>query len=454
MSSPIQDSSNAAYVRFNVSASRVQGAGAAALSALMVISCWGRWSAMLAVGLIQGLVVVFNVLLVNERLLREWGIVRAELLRTVVNVATGLIANHISQWPLASWLFLPYVALVFDHFNSRVAYGVLVSHCAFNAALAVHDGVAWRIPAAFSALAVFCCAMSRVRYDAIRAMAIDADMQRREAEAAHEQLVTTESKLRQAQKLEAVGRLASGVAHEINTPVQFVSDSVTFVAEGVESVLRVLAAYHAKAPGVEELETELDIPFIAKELPGAVSLAREGLDRVATIVRSMRHLAHPDRAEMELGDINHAITMATTLAASECRPVADVETDLGDVPNVLCFVGEIGQVVLNLVVNAAQALASAPKKPSRGKITISSRATASSVVITVGDNGPGIPSAIQERIFEPFFTTKDVGKGTGQGLALAHATIAKHHGALTFETGPRGTTFRIEIPRSQSAQAA
>lgn len=431
-----------AYVDFNERATVVQGTGAGIITACVVASCWGRWSTMAIVASVQLAVIPFNTLLVNRFLLRRWGIPRTELLRTTVNIGTGLVVNHIASWPLACWLFLPYVALVFDHFERRVADAVVVSMCLANAVVAIRDGVAWQYPATFTLFALFCSTMVRVRYDAMRAMTIEAREQRLEIEAALAKLAATELELRQAQKLEALGRLASGVAHEMNTPIQFAGDSLTFAEEGVATLIAAVAGKPAA--------NDDDLEFVVTELPKALSLARTGLDRVAAIVRSMRQLAHHGRGQMELADVNQAVQTALTLARGECRSVADVREELGTLPPVPCLLGELGQVVLNLLVNAVQAIAATGK---RGHIAVKTQAHDDSIVITVTDDGPGIPPEARERVFDPFFTTKAVGQGTGQGLAIARAIVAKHDGTLTFESSAAGTTFRIHLPLKQARAA-
>lgn len=270
-----------------------------------------------------------------------------------------------------------------------------------------------------------------------------------------------ELELRQAQKLESVGRLAAGVAHEINTPIQFVNDSVRFLQTAVEDVMVVVGRHRQAtqktldgapdlglARAAAEAEAVVDLPFLATAMPEAIERAVTGIDRVAQIVRSIKAFAHPDQNDMTSIDLNAAIQSTLLVASSECKYVADVITDLGDLPDVICFAGEINQVVLNLVVNAAHAIGDTGK---RGTITVSTRVVDDSVEIRVADDGAGIPESIRHRIFEPFFTTKDVGRGTGQGLAIAHSVVVdKHHGKLTFESEVGiGTTFFVTLPIDQ-----
>jgi signal transduction histidine kinase len=265
-----------------------------------------------------------------------------------------------------------------------------------------------------------------------------------------------------AQKLESVGRLAAGVAHEINTPVQFVSDNVQFVRTSMADLAMVIRAYRqlhtavtagedpaAAARLALDAEKKADLDYVLENVPMAVESSIDGLGRIATIVRSMKEFAHPDQAQKTFADLNHAIRSTLVIAHNEYKYVADIETHYGDLPLVQCHLGEINQVILNLLVNASHAIADAIKEgPERGKLTVSTRLDGDCVEISIADTGAGIPDEIRDRIFDPFFTTKEVGKGTGQGLALAHSTIVvKHGGTLRFDTELGvGTTFLIRLP--------
>jgi signal transduction histidine kinase len=249
-----------------------------------------------------------------------------------------------------------------------------------------------------------------------------------------------ETELRAAQQLESVGRLAAGVAHEINTPIQFVGDSVDFVSEALTEITAVLRG---------QRERDDDIDYIVDELPRALDRARDGVERVAKIVRSMKVFARPAQDVMEIADLNAAIQSTLVIAKNEYKYVADLDIDLGDVPGVPCHVGEFNQVILNLVINAAHAIAERKDSSGkRGKISIKTRHDDRFVVISIADNGNGIPESARDKIFEPFFTTKPVGKGTGQGLAIARSVIVDGHGGkLTYRTNVGvGTVFHIRMP--------
>jgi len=272
-----------------------------------------------------------------------------------------------------------------------------------------------------------------------------------------------EMQLVQAQKLESIGQLAAGVAHEINTPIQFVGDNVRFLSDALTDLGGVLERYRgaraeaiaAGAPEavfaqVGQAEAQADVDYLLAEIPRAVTQTLEGIDRVATIVRAMKEFAHPDSSGGKvLADVNQLIGSTLTVARNEIKYVADVETELGELPPVACLPGDLNQVFLNLIVNAAHAIGDVVKESGgRGRIAIRTRRDGDEVVISVADTGGGVPERIRNRIFDPFFTTKEVGRGTGQGLSIARSVVVdKHGGSLTFETEiGQGTTFLIRLP--------
>ena len=265
-----------------------------------------------------------------------------------------------------------------------------------------------------------------------------------------------------SQKLESVGRLAAGVAHEINTPVQFVTDNVQFVRTSMIDIAPVVLAYRALQQAVQsqgdvigaaqraaQAEITADLDYILENAPAAIESSIEGLGRIATIVRSMKEFAHPDQAVKQPADLNQAIRSTLVVAHNEYKYVAEIDAQLGDLPLVPCHLGEINQVILNLLVNASHAIADVVKDTGNlGKLTVRSGVDGEYVEISISDTGMGIPEAVRAKIFDPFFTTKEVGKGTGQGLAIARSVIVnKHSGTLRFETEcNKGTTFFIRLP--------
>jgi PAS domain S-box-containing protein len=275
---------------------------------------------------------------------------------------------------------------------------------------------------------------------------------------------TLQSQLAQAQKLEAVGQLAAGIAHEINTPAQYVGDNTRFLDEsfrGLKEVLekygRLLAAVKSGEDGVqaarevEEAIGKADLPYLTEEIPRAISQSLEGVERVTQIVRAMKEFSHPGVKEKVMADINKAVENTVTISRNEWKYVADLSLDLDpSVPLIPCYPGEFNQVILNIIVNAAHAIADVVGDGSGGKgtIRVSTRLDREWVEVRISDTGGGIPESARPRVFDPFFTTKAVGKGTGQGLAIAHSVIVKKHGGtIHFETEMgKGTTFIIRLP--------
>ena len=271
-----------------------------------------------------------------------------------------------------------------------------------------------------------------------------------------------EVSLRHAQKLESIGRLASGIAHEINTPVQFVCDNVHFMKGAFEELLRLVdhhttllaACPDAARTAAERAAGEADLPYLRGEIPKAVAQTLDGLSRVASVVHAMKSFAHPDAGDQSLADINSGLRNTLTIAGNELKSVAEIVEDFHDLPRVRCYPGDLNQVFLNLLVNAAHAIGDrgdAPGEPRR--ITVSTCLDGDHVVISIADTGGGIPEHVRAHLFEPFFTTKEVGRGTGQGLALSRAIVVeKHQGELTYDTTlGEGTTFHVRIPIAGTA---
>jgi PAS domain S-box-containing protein len=267
--------------------------------------------------------------------------------------------------------------------------------------------------------------------------------------------------LRLAQKLESVGRLAAGIAHEINTPIQYIGDSVLFLETAYEALDQMRTAYltaleqlgeaapaAAVRKDVQATEEALDLPFLRNEIPRAFERTKEGVERVAAIVRAMKEFAHPDSAEQNPADLNRALQTTLLVAHSEYKYCAQIETQFGELPDVICNVGELNQVFLNLIVNAAHTISESGKDAQTGRITITTAAAGEHVQISVIDNGCGIAAENLDKIFDPFFTTKPVGRGTGQGLAITRAIVVEKHGGsidVHSEVG-RGTRFVLQLP--------
>ena len=265
-------------------------------------------------------------------------------------------------------------------------------------------------------------------------------------------------------KLESIGVLAAGIAHEINTPIQFIGSNLTFLQESFQDILQLLATYgqlkeavQAGAPQVDDLLAEIarleesaDIEYLEEEAPKAFEQTRHGVDRVTKLVLGLKGFAHSGDGESKrAADINEIINNSLIVCQNAYKYVARMELELGELPAIKVYPGDIGQVIVNLVVNAAHAITEhTGGKAELGLIRISTSCTDDQVVIAVSDTGGGIPEGVRQRIFDPFYTTKDIGQGSGQGLAISRNIVHdKHHGEITLEsTVGQGSTFFVKLP--------
>lgn len=272
-----------------------------------------------------------------------------------------------------------------------------------------------------------------------------------------------DSELQQMQKLQSIGQLAAGIAHEINTPIQYVGDNVHFLQEAFEDFTDIISSerdvVEAARSGsitvedfkqLDEKIEEIDLEYIQEEIPKAIKQTLDGVDRVATIVRAMKEFSHPGSDEKTLTDINKAVDSTATVARNVWKYHAEMQLELdASLPPVYCIPGPINEVILNIIVNAAHAIAErVDASDGKGLIRITTGCEGDWGVIRIADSGTGIPETVREHVFDPFFTTKDVGRGTGQGLSLSHKIIVdQHDGELSFETEEGvGTTFIIKLP--------
>jgi len=275
--------------------------------------------------------------------------------------------------------------------------------------------------------------------------------------------------LHRARKLESLGQLSAGIAHEINTPIQYIGTNTQFLKEGFKDIMVILGSYEQLLAAAKENKVstdlvhttvqaidEADVDFLREEIPNAILQSIEGIGRVTQIVRSMKDFSHPGNKEKSDTNLNRCIESAITVSRNEWKLVANIESDFDrDLPMVPCYRGEVNQVLLNLITNATHAISDkvGDGAKDKGTITVTTRRNGNWAKVCVADNGSGIPEDIRDKIFDPFFTTKQVGKGTGQGLSIAHSVIVDQHGgtiALESEVG-KGTTFTIRLPLVSTA---
>lgn len=269
-----------------------------------------------------------------------------------------------------------------------------------------------------------------------------------------------EIRLQLAQRLEAIGSLAAGVAHEINTPTQFVSDNTKFLGTAFSDLKKLVEAslkLVKKSEGIQELDVdreavlgvveEIDFEFLKDEVPQSIEQSMGGLHQISRIVGSLKEFSYPSSPDKAKSDLNHAIENTLNVSRNEWKGVAEVDLDLqADLPEVECMVDEVSQVILNLIVNAAHAIEGTETR--QGRIGVRSYLEGDCVCIEIKDTGTGMPDEVKSRLFEPFFTTKQVGKGTGQGLAMARNVVVKSHGGrIDFESEEgKGSVFTVRLP--------
>jgi signal transduction histidine kinase len=443
------------YRAIKARSARATGMGASALSIGIALSEWGHWFAF-GVAIFLGISMVPINLLFDRYVAARLGS-KGEVYRALMNNLVCIPLFNIMGWPIAVWFWLPFSALTLDAGNSRQGLRGVVVICLVQVLGGIWGGVDMSVPLLFCLLTVVCWSITNQRTQYIRALADDASAQRdatarahAELAGAHEQLLRetaarqkAEADLLHGEKFEAIGRLAAGVAHEINTPMQFISDNLEFISDAAGELI---ALAQKCASDIEKADADLD--YLSDHMPTALAQAQQGMIRVARIVRSMKELAHPGDAEVAPVDLNHVITNALVISTYQYKLVADVETELGELALIDANADELSQVLLNLVVNAADAVSDVYAETGRrGKIEIRSFEDQGAVVVRIRDTGAGIPADIQSKIFEPFFTTKSVGRGTGQGLAICRAFIERVGGELTFHsTSGVGTTFQIRLP--------
>ena len=265
-----------------------------------------------------------------------------------------------------------------------------------------------------------------------------------------------ESQLVQSEKLASIGQLAAGVAHEINNPIGYIFSNFGTLEDYLHKLFEILDAYEQAEPDMQptvaqrlrKMRDRVQLDYLKEDVPALMQESREGISRVRAIVQDLKDFSRVDSSqEWQLANLHQSIDSTLNVVASEVRYRADVVKEYGDLPDVECLPSQINQVIMNLVVNAAQAMG-----PERGRITVRTGLDGDEVWFEVADTGCGIPQDVLPRIFDPFFTTKPIGKGTGLGLSLSYGIVQKHQGRIEVTSQPgAGTTFRVVLPVRHTA---
>ena len=264
----------------------------------------------------------------------------------------------------------------------------------------------------------------------------------------NEQLEQANRQLIQSEKLAAIGQLAAGVAHEINNPIGYVYSNLQTLGSYINDLFRLTDAVtnQARPDEIEAIQRDIDYSYLREDIGSLISESMEGLERVKKIIAAMKDFSHIEEEEFRHADLHRGIETTLNVVNNEIKYKADIIKDFGELPEIECILSQINQVVMNLLVNAAQAI------EGFGTVTIRTRQADDWVWFEVEDTGPGIPPEIQHRLFEPFFTTKPVGKGTGLGLSLSFSIIEKHQGRIELDSNPgSGTRFRVWLPVAQQS---
>lgn len=263
-----------------------------------------------------------------------------------------------------------------------------------------------------------------------------------------------QQKLIESEKMASLGQLTAGVAHEINNPINFVSANITPLKRGLKEVKELIKSYQlldkdnfeTQLADIKRFEEEIDYEYLETELSDIIESIQVGAKRTSDIVKSLKHFARADQDRKTFADLNECITTTLKIVNNKLGDI-QLRQNLDQLPEINCYPGKLNQLILNLFVNAIDAIDAQPFKEAEGILEISSQLNGKEVIITIKDNGIGIPREAQQKLFDPFYTTKEVGKGTGLGLSLVYSFIELHNGSITFETEiGKGTTFTVILP--------
>ena len=395
--------------------------GGLGITGLLLRVAWGNWVHVSVLCLVLGVVGLLNVAITN-RLLPRVGPAASEACRSALNLAASLVNAHLLGWPLASWLFLPFICVLLDGQNraaTRIRLAVVIS--IWNA-FAFAAGAAAEVQLAFTGIALFCYAAASNRVAMVEDMLAERLEQNGQLQAAHEELKRLHVRALAQERLAGLGLLAAGVAHEINNPMSYVTSNL-------RGLLDDLGAAQGLSPELVEQRDQV--------LPETL----DGVRRVNAIVSDLRRFANGERESPVSFDLRDEIEAAARIVRPQLKPKQKIRIDFPDSLQMSGLPRQVGQILLNLFVNSAQAL------PEEGEVVCTGRLEGTTVTIAVADNGSGMTKHTLSRLFEPFFTTKEIGKGTGLGLSVVHGIVRAQGGTIDVTSEPGvGSTFTVTLP--------
>ncbi|HYI00347.1 sensor histidine kinase [Hyalangium sp.] len=388
---------------------------------LLVASVWGRWRDIILLTGVFVLLVGFNVLVAKQFFSERARTVDAA--RLIINLLANFVFGHFSDWQLPVWLYLPLNVLWIDTHLARWFRYVVFGLILLTGIVAVLEGCSPLVPLVFIVISALVYGISNARVALLKIVLERLAQRHQELARAHEELAQAHQRGREQDRLSSLGMLAAGIAHEINNPLSYVKSNVN-------------ALYR-------DLRAQKELPevlgeYVTEVLPATL----DGIQRIATIVSDLRRFARGDPEPMVEYDLNEEIQAALRITHGRIEARCKVELELGPLPRMMGKPQQMAQVVINLLINAAQAM------KEHGKIAISTRQEGEEVVMVVRDTGQGMSPEVLDKLFQPFFSTKPLGEGTGMGLAVVHGIVTAHGGRIQVESQPdQGTTFTLRLPR-------
>jgi signal transduction histidine kinase len=397
---------------------------------LLVGAIWGQWERIAIISGVFAVSIVLNELLAQRfRFFAERSGL-AENLRLGLNLLATTIYGHFTDWALPMWLYLPLNSLWVDSTMDRLARPRLLAMLLAVAGVAILDGCPPLVPLTFVLLSMGVGSIAEARAQLVRLANQRLARRHQELERAHEELDRAWQRAREQDRLSSLGVLAAGIAHEINNPMSYVKSNVAALFEDMRE--------HPALPAEFQ-------EYVTDALPATV----DGIQRICDIVSDLRRFARGETEQSVEYDLNAEVEAALRITRGQLRAHGEVEVDLGPLPRLQGNPRQISQVIINLLVNAAHALAGR----SPGKVFVSTRQDGDTVVLTVRDTGMGMGPEVLSHLFQPFFTTKPVGEGTGIGLMVVHDIVAAHGGRIEVRTQPQqGTAFIIRLPQGPVSQ--